>query len=144
LKHVVKFDKESGEKKLFIVSETDLEARFFLWFGFQYGISCKLVNNRDSLQFPVGNDPEQTINNLQSALEKYKVRYHYKEIPDISGMPIIDAGDILDANGIKWAVEEEIYDRTHPPGYVVFQNPRPGVVVKPHSVIYLKVSKGQE
>ncbi|MCD4785193.1 MAG: PASTA domain-containing protein [Candidatus Eremiobacteraeota bacterium] len=142
MKHVVKLDDESREKKMCIVPENELEERFFLWFGFQYGITCKRVNNRDSLLFPSGNDPEQTIDNLKHALETYKARFHYREIPDVSGLPLQDAGDIIDAQGIKWAVEAEIYTRAYPPGHVVFQNPRSGAVGRPHSVVYLKVSKG--
>jgi hypothetical protein len=143
MKHVYKLD-DSGQKYLYIVPESELEERFFIWFGFQYGMMKFRVNGKDSLRFPAVNDPEQTIQNLRQALSIYCERFRYLEIPNVTGLPLPEARNKLEEKNVQWAVQKEIFSRTHPRGFVVFQNPRGGSTSTPNSIVYLDVSKGSD
>lgn len=142
MKAVIKLNDETRNKDLYIVPETDLEERFFIWFNFQYGIPRQRINNKESLQFPGSNDSEQTIENLEQAFAKYKIRFRYREIPNVIGISLSKASKKLKEYGVNWAVEKETFSAGFPPGYVIFQKPRAGSVSMPDSVVYLTVSLG--
>ena len=144
MKHLIKFFKKHHCEKLCIVPETELEERFFIWFSFQYGMPRERVNNRDSLLFDLNNDPKLTINNLENAMKNYCVRFRYINVPDVRGMELEEAAQKLNQAKVTWAVEREIFTEKQPEGHVVYQNPRPGSVSKPKSVVYLTISLGED
>lgn len=65
-------------------------------------------------------------------------------VPNINGIPLADAENILDDHGFKCVLEGEKYDRNYPPGYVVSQNPKPNTIVKKGRRIYVITSMGEE
>ena len=144
MKNIVKFIRKFHCEKLCIVPETEVEEKFFIWFSFQYGVPLERLNNRDSLVFDLNNDAEVTMENLKNALKNYCIRFRYVDIPDVRGMHLEKASKLLNEAKVTWAVEKEIFTEKFNEGHIVYQNPRPGTVSKPKSVVYLTVSLGEE
>ncbi|MBN1999020.1 PASTA domain-containing protein [candidate division KSB1 bacterium] len=64
-------------------------------------------------------------------------------VPDVTYMSQAAAQKILTQNGLKPLKGVEKYDETYPPGFVLFQNPEAGSLVKKGRRVYLTVGKGK-
>lgn len=141
MRPVIKLDERSGEKYLYIVPETELEEKFVLWFCQQNSLPRQRVNRRESIRFPVFNDPDDTQKNVYAAYHKFKEKYRYLEIPNLTGLMKDDAIRELRLQGLTWDLHSEIQSR-HPAGMVVGQHPAPGSASASDSIVRLVLSLG--
>ncbi|MEI6090811.1 MAG: PASTA domain-containing protein [bacterium] len=65
-------------------------------------------------------------------------------VPNIMGLKEINAKEKLENIDLEWEVVSEQYNEDTKPGYVLKQDPQPGVEVKSGRPVYLTVSKGRE
>jgi len=77
LKPVIRLKEKSDDKQLFIVPENDMEERFIIWFAFDNSLRTQRINNRESLEFPIQNDPNITQQNMIRAYEQFLKKYRY-------------------------------------------------------------------
>lgn len=140
---VIKLDERSGEKFLYIVPETDLEEKFILWFSHMHDLPRQRVNRRESLRFPMWNDPEDTQKNVYAAYHKFCDKYRYMEIPNVIGRMKDDAIRELRLLGLTWDLDAEVESR-HPAGMVVGQHPSGGSATVSDSIVRLVISRGLE
>lgn len=68
---------------------------------------------------------------------------HGKSVPDITGKPFAEAEKILGDHTFRIILEGEKHDPHFPPGYVVYQNPKPNSIVKNGRRIYVMTSMGE-
>ncbi|MBN2092143.1 PASTA domain-containing protein [candidate division KSB1 bacterium] len=68
---------------------------------------------------------------------------HGKSVPDITGRPFAEAEKILADHSFRIILEGEKHDPHYPPGYVVYQNPKPSSIVKNGRRIYVMTSMGE-
>jgi len=71
---------------------------------------------------------------------------HWQKItvPNVDHMSYRAAKKILAHNHLRTIRAERKHDNTAPPGFVIFQNPLPGRLVKRNRRVYLTISKGYE
>ena len=65
-------------------------------------------------------------------------------VPDVIGMPEVDAFHVLDSLKLEPRRGEVRPDKEYPEGYVVAQNPIPSQIVKPNRRVYLTISGGEQ
>lgn len=63
-----------------------------------------------------------------------------QEVPDIKGKPLREAIAILESEGLKWEVNDSVYNDTYSPGCVIEQSPKAFSKVKSMRTIYLTVT----
>ncbi len=68
---------------------------------------------------------------------------HGKSVPDVTGRPFAEAEKILEEHSFRIILEGEKHDPNYPPGYVVYQNPKPSSIVKNGRRIYVMTSMGE-
>jgi serine/threonine-protein kinase len=66
------------------------------------------------------------------------------EMPNLIGKKLEDAKKILDSLNLKLEAVTERHDARFPVGYVIIQNPRPGMKIKEGRRVYLTVSSGEQ
>lgn len=66
------------------------------------------------------------------------------EMPNLIGMNIDDAKEIIRNLNLKLENITERHDTRFPAGYVIIQNPRPGTKVKEGRRVYLTISSGEQ
>jgi serine/threonine-protein kinase len=66
------------------------------------------------------------------------------EMPDLIGKKIEDAKKIIDSLNLKLESVTERHDARFPAGYVIIQNPRPGMKIKEGRRVYLVISSGEQ
>lgn len=66
------------------------------------------------------------------------------EMPNLVGKKLEDAKKILDSLNLKLEAVIERHDVRFPVGYVIIQNPRPGMKIKEGRRVYLTVSSGEQ
>jgi beta-lactam-binding protein with PASTA domain len=65
------------------------------------------------------------------------------EVPDVSYISWTAAKKVLSKKGLKAVHSAEKYDENYPPGFVLFQNPEGGAMVKKGRRVYLSLGRGQ-
>jgi len=60
-----------------------------------------------------------------------------RAVPDVKGMTLSEASQLIEDKGLEVQVSDSVYDRTLPPGAVVDQDPKAGSKVKKHRKIFL-------
>jgi eukaryotic-like serine/threonine-protein kinase len=65
-------------------------------------------------------------------------------VPDVVGMPEVEAIRVLDSLKLEPRRGEVRPDKEYPEGYVVAQNPIPSQIVKPNRRVYLTISGGEQ
>lgn len=65
-------------------------------------------------------------------------------VPNVIGMPEVDAIRVLDSLKFEPRKGEVRPDKDYPEGYVVAQNPIPSQIVKPNRRVYLTISGGEQ
>jgi beta-lactam-binding protein with PASTA domain len=65
------------------------------------------------------------------------------EVPDVSYISWTAANKVLSKRGLKAVRSAENYDENYPPGFVLFQSPEAGAMVKKGRRVYLSLGKGQ-
>lgn len=66
------------------------------------------------------------------------------EMPNLIGMKLEDAKKIIDTLNLKLENVTERHDARFPVGYVIIQNPRPGMKIKEGRRVYLVISSGEQ
>jgi serine/threonine-protein kinase len=66
------------------------------------------------------------------------------EIPDLEGMEVSRAREMLEEAGLKFGVMGQNFSDDMPPGFVISQAPEEGLTVKQGRVVEVLVSLGQE
>lgn len=64
------------------------------------------------------------------------------QVPDVVNLSFVAAKKMLQFRGFRVIKAEEKYDENNPPGFVLFQNPEAGALVKKQRRIYLTIGKG--
>jgi eukaryotic-like serine/threonine-protein kinase len=72
-------------------------------------------------------------------LNIYTMHGSFIVVPDLSGMQIEKANELLSDNDLEYVVMDSVYDIKKEKGTIVFQDPLPGSKVKHHRKIYLTV-----
>lgn len=139
---VIKLDERTGTKFLYLVPETELEEKFILWFCHQHDLPRQRINRKESIRFPIYNDPEDTQKNIYAAFHEFKEKFRYVEIPNLTGLTQDDAAKELRLRGLGWDVHSELESRAHPAGFVVGQHPSAGSAVVSDSTVRLVLSRG--
>ncbi len=81
---------------------------------------------------------------VQLVMPLYTRHWQKIEVPDVDHMSYRAAKKILARSNLQTVRAEEKYDYTAPPGFVIFQNPPPGRMVKKNRRVYLTISKGYQ
>ena len=63
-----------------------------------------------------------------------------QEVPDLKGKPLREAIEMLEREGLKWEINDSVYNDTFKPGCVVDQSPKAFSAVKAQRTIYLTVT----
>ena len=63
-----------------------------------------------------------------------------QEVPDLKGKPLREAIEMLEREGLKWEINDSMYNDTFKPGCVVDQSPKAFSAVKAQRTIYLTVT----
>ena len=63
-----------------------------------------------------------------------------QEVPDLKGKPLREAIEMLEREGLKWEINDSVYNETFKPGCVVDQSPKAFSAVKAQRTIYLTVT----
>ncbi|MGN0214792.1 MAG: PASTA domain-containing protein [Muribaculaceae bacterium] len=63
-----------------------------------------------------------------------------QEVPDLKGKPLREAIVIIENQGLKWEINDSVYNDTYQPGCVVEQSPKAFSAVKAQRTIYLTVT----
>ncbi len=66
------------------------------------------------------------------------------EMPNLIGKKLEDAKKVIDSLNLKLEAVTERHDARFPAGYVIIQNPRPGMKIKEGRRVYLTVSSGEQ
>lgn len=66
------------------------------------------------------------------------------EMPNLIGLKLEDARKIVDSLNLKLENVTERHDARFPAGYVIIQNPRPGMKIKEKRRVYLVISSGEQ
>ena len=66
------------------------------------------------------------------------------KVPDVTYLSGNAAVKIVDASGLRFVKASEKYDENYPSGFVLFQSPEAGSLVKKGRRIYLTVGKGKQ
>jgi beta-lactam-binding protein with PASTA domain len=61
----------------------------------------------------------------------------FVDIPDLQGMHLADAGELLDSRSMKWMVIDSVWDDKATAGTILEQNPAAGFQAKANRTIYL-------
>lgn len=77
-------------------------------------------------------------------MKSYTRHGQYITVPDVSGMFEKEAGQALEAVGLRYQVSDFKYDKTMVEGGVIEQKPKPGAFVKEGRNIYLTLNSGKE
>lgn len=74
------------------------------------------------------------------------VRRGVTPIPELFGLPEEEARALLADQGLKldWSTDDDRYDEEVPPGHVLFQDPRPGTLVKRGRGVRTGFSRGPQ
>ncbi|MBU0580012.1 MAG: PASTA domain-containing protein [Candidatus Margulisbacteria bacterium] len=83
-----------------------------------------------------------TIALLQSLIIGYFTSIPEISVPDLTGLPLEEAKDILESKGLKGRVVSELINSSVPMDHIISQKPDPERIVKKDRVIKLFVSKG--
>ena len=76
-------------------------------------------------------------------IESYTRHGEYIAVPDLTGMYEKEAGEALNAVGLKYEVLDYKYDKMMVEGGVIEQKPKPGSYVKDGRKIYLTLNSGK-
>lgn len=76
-------------------------------------------------------------------IESYTRHGEYIAVPDLTGMYEKEAGEALNAVGLKYEVLDYKYDKMMVEGGVIEQKPKPGAYVKDGRKIYLTLNSGK-
>jgi len=60
-----------------------------------------------------------------------------RAVPDVKGMTLAEASNLIDDKGLNVQVSDSVFDKTLPPGAVVDQDPKAGAKVKKNRTIFL-------
>ena len=63
-----------------------------------------------------------------------------QEVPDLKGKPLREAIEMLEREGLKWEINDSVYNDTFKPGCVIDQSPKAFSAVKAQRTIYLTVT----
>jgi beta-lactam-binding protein with PASTA domain len=61
-------------------------------------------------------------------------------VPDVGGLTLEEAGNLLQAKKMRWQLSDSVYVNTEKPGAVIHQNPEPGSKVKENRNIFLVIN----
>ena len=61
-------------------------------------------------------------------------------VPDVTGLTLVEAGKLLQAQNMRWQLTDSVYVNSVSPGAVVSQNPEPGSKVKQKRNIFLIIN----
>ena len=61
-------------------------------------------------------------------------------VPDVSGLTLAEAGQLLQAQKMRWQLSDSVYVTSRKPGAVVYQNPEPGSKVKENRNVFLVIN----
>jgi len=73
-------------------------------------------------------------------LKRYTHHGEALQVPDVTGLTLEEAGNVLRAQKMRWQLSDSVYVNTAMPGAVVNQNPEPGSKVKENRNIFLIVN----
>ena len=63
-----------------------------------------------------------------------------QEVPDLKGKPLREAIEMLEREGLKWEINDSVYNEAFKPGCVFDQSPKAFSAVKAQRTIYLTVT----
>jgi serine/threonine-protein kinase len=66
------------------------------------------------------------------------------DVPDVTGMSLVEAKAVLEEAGLRYNVGEQRYDDVVPVGFVLSQDPMPGQKIKEEGLVSVITSLGQE
>lgn len=130
-----------AETWLYLVPETRLEEKFVIHFSFENGLASDRVQGRESLRLPAGNDDSQAVENVRLAFERFCRRFGYVEVPDLRGLDLTEAADVVRDLGLAWTIHGYREEPNYPPGSVISQHPEPGPVSIPEGVVKLVLNQ---
>jgi beta-lactam-binding protein with PASTA domain len=64
------------------------------------------------------------------------------KVPEVSGMPIENATELLDDNDLELVIIDSVFNEDMKPNTIVEQDPQPDLTVKPGRKIYVTVNTG--
>jgi len=76
-------------------------------------------------------------------LKIYTMHGRYREVPDVKGLVVYDAIGVLKDEGLRYHINDSVFQAGMKPGTVVDQNPAPGAKVKKNRKIYLVINAFQ-
>lgn len=73
-------------------------------------------------------------------LNRYTLHGETISVPNLTGLKVKDAEDILEEKGLRYMVNDSVFDSKAKRGAIIDQDPKPDVQVKHNRTIYLTVN----
>lgn len=80
---------------------------------------------------------------ISTYLNKFTKHNEYITLPKVIGLPLQEAGNILQNKKLRYTIIDSIYLSDKKPGIVIAQNPEPETKVKENRNIYLTITSFQ-